>query len=392
MFRKSIITILVILTACGFKTTDKSKNLASDKWSVRMANTVLSRSDSLIHYVDNNPKWAYDVAFLGMAIDRLGSYDSKYSAYLENWINFFVKPNGTIKDYTLREYNLDRIYPGRDVITVYKRHPGIMYKAAVDTLIQQLKTHPKTKSGGYWHKNIYPWQMWLDGIFMASPFMAQYAKEFNVPGWYDTACNQVITIYEKTLDPATGLLMHAWDESRSQKWCDPLTGRSHYPWSRSMGWYIMAIEDILEYLPENHPQRKQLIEILQKTCKALVRVRDPKTGLWFQVLNCGDRKGNYNEGSGSAMFAYAFARGAHKKYLDSSYLIIANTTFDGILKELITTDSKGLLTMHNICGGCGLGGNPFRDGSYEYYVNEKRVDNDTKGVAPFILAALELDR
>ena len=159
-----------------------------------------------------------------------------------------------------------------------------------------------------------------------------------------------------------------------------------------MGWYVLAIEDILEYLPENHPDRADLIRILQKTCDALLKVRDPKTGLWFQVLNKGGKEGNYIEGSGSAMYTYAFARGANKGYLDKTYLSVANSAFDSIIKELITVDEKGIVTMHNICGGCGLGGNPYRDGSYEYYINEKRIDNDTKGVAPFIMAAIELDR
>jgi unsaturated rhamnogalacturonyl hydrolase len=154
----------------------------------------------------------------------------------------------------------------------------------------------------------------------------------------------------------------------------------------------MAIIDILEYLPDDHPDREALITILQKTCEALLKVQDPKTGLWFQVLNQGGREGNYIEGSGSAMFAYVFARGTHMGYLDSNYLGIAGKAFDDIIEELISADEEGFLTMHNICGGCGLGGNPYRDGSYEYYINEKRVDNDPKGVAPFILAAIELDR
>jgi unsaturated rhamnogalacturonyl hydrolase len=123
-----------------------------------------------------------------------------------------------------------------------------------------------------------------------------------------------------------------------------------------------------------------------------MKVRDPKTGLWFQVLNQGGREGNYIEGSGSAMYTYVFAKGANKGYLDKKYLDIANETFDSIVKELITLDDRGLVTMHNICGGCGLGGNPYRDGSYEYYIHEKRVDNDSKGVAPFIVAAIELDK
>jgi len=362
------------------------------KWSVRMANTILERSDSLIYYVDRNPKWAYDVALLGMAIDKLGNYDKKYSSYMEDWVNHFVQADGTVTDYKLSEYNLDRIFPGRNVITVYKRNPDPRYKIAIDNFILQLRTHPKTQSGGYWHKQIYPWQMWLDGIFMGSTFMAQYAKEFNAPEWFDTACKQTEMIYDKTLDQKSGLLMHAWDESHSQKWCDPLTGKSLYPWSRAMGWYILAIEDILQYLPEKHSDRAALITILQKSCDALLKVRDTKTGLWFQVLNNGGREGNYIEGSGSAMYTYAFARGVHNGYLDKKYLSIANKSFDAIIRELITVDRKGRLTMHNICGGCGLGGNPYRDGSYEYYTNEKRVDNDTKGVAPFIMAALELNR
>lgn len=386
------ILLLVMFSECSALNTEK-KNVSADiKWSVKMANTVLARSDSLIYYVDRSPKWAYDVAFLGMAIDRLGNTDARYSRYMENWVDHFVKPDGSVTDYKLKEYNLDRIFPGRDVITVYKRHPNPKYKIALGNFIEQLKTQPKTNSGGYWHKKIYPSQMWLDGIFMASTFMAQYAKEFNKTEWFDIACNQTKIIYSKTLDPESGLLMHAWDESRSQKWCDTTTGKSHYPWSRATGWYVLAIEDILEYLPENHPDRAVLISILQKTCEALLKVRDPKTGLWFQVLNYGGREGNYLEGSGSAMFTYAFARGAHKGYLDGKFLAIANNAFDSLIKELITVDENGLVTMHNICGGCGLGGNPYRDGSYKYYVTEKRIDNDTKGVAPFIMAAIELNR
>jgi len=392
MYGKILLISLFAVVACNFRVQDQKKRQNELKWSVKMANSVISRSDSLIYYVDRNPKWAYDVAFLGMAIDRLGSVDKRYSEYMENWVNHFVKEDGSVTDYRSKEYNLDRIFPGRNVFTLYKRNPYPKYKIALDNFIEQLKIHPKTNSGGYWHKKIYPWQMWLDGIFMASPYMAQYAKEFNEPVWFDEAIKQTKIIYEKTLDPQSGLLMHAWDESRTQKWCDPETGKSHYPWSRGTGWYIIAIEEILEYLPENHSDRDTLISILRKTCDALWKVRDPKTGLWFQVLNQGGREGNYPEGSGSAMIIYAYARGAHKGYLDKKYFDIANKAFDGIIKELITVDEKGLVTMHNICGGCGLGGTPYRDGSYEYYINEKKIDNDPKGVAPFILSAIELDR
>jgi len=392
MLRKGFIVLLIMLVSCNSQAPSKKENVADLKWSVKMANSVLNRSDSLVYYVDRNPKWAYDVAFLGMAMDRLGSVDPVYSKYMEDWVKYFVQPDGSIIDYRMEEFNLDRIFPGRNVMTVYKSTDEVKYIYALHGFIDQLKAHPKTKSGGYWHKKIYPWQMWLDGIFMGSTFMVEYAREFNAPEWYDTAAEQTKMAYEMTLDKESGLLMHAWDESRQQKWCDPETGKSLYPWSRATGWYLMAIADILDYLPEDHPGRSDLITILQNTCEALLKVRDQETGLWFQVLNHGGREGNYIEGSGSAMFIYVFAKEAHKGYLDGKYLTIAETAFDNLIKELITTDKEGFLTMHNICGGCGLGGNPYRDGSYEYYINEKRIDNDPKGVAPFILAALELDR
>jgi len=176
MYKKIIFVFLLITAACNFQGQTLKNRQPDPKWSIRMANTILATSDSLIYYVDRNPKWAYDVAFLGMAIDRLGVTDTKYSKYMADWVNHFVKSDGSVIDYRLKEYNLDRIFPGRNVITIYKRNPDPMYKVALDNFIEQLKTQPKTNSGGYWHKNIYPWQMWLDGIFMASTYMAQYAK------------------------------------------------------------------------------------------------------------------------------------------------------------------------------------------------------------------------
>ncbi|HQG57340.1 MAG TPA: glycoside hydrolase family 88 protein [Bacteroidales bacterium] len=393
MNRQTIISAalatILLLNGCGQNSSGQKGDL---KWSVRMANSVMKQADSLIHYVPGKPKWAYDVAFLGMAIDRLGNIDWKYSKYMEDWVNYFVRDDGSVIDYVIDEYNLDRIFPGRNVLTVYKRNPLPKYKIALDNFIEQLKTHPKTKSGGYWHKKIYPWQMWLDGIFMGSTYMAQYAREFNAPEWFDVAVTQAKMVYEKTLESETGLLRHAWDESRTQKWCEPETGRSHYPWSRAMGWYTMAVMDILEALPPNHPGRSELMEILQNTCEALLKVRDPKTGLWYQVLNMVGREGNYLEASGSAMYIYVFGKSARLGYIDGKFRKIAEDAFNDFLKEFVTVDEKGMVTVHNICGACGLGGNPYRDGSYEYYISEKRVDNDPKGVAPFILAAIELDR
>lgn len=389
----AFVPFMLLLLTCAGRNAKEVTGSTEEKWSVRMANAVMQQSDSLIHYLNpRTVKWQYDVAFLGQAIDKLGNIDPKYSKYMEDYIGYFIQDDGSVIDYKIEEYNLDRINPAKNIITLYKRTGDSLYRHTLEQFVSQMKTHPKTNAGGYWHKKIYPWQMWLDGIYMASPFLAQYAREFNAPEWFDVVTLQIQLAYNKTLDPATGLLYHAWDESRSQQWCNPATGQSKYPWSRAIGWYTMAIVDVLDYLPENHPERDSIITILQRTCDALLKVRDPKTGLWYQVLNQVGREGNYLEGSGSAMYAYVFAKGANKGYLDKKFLDIANETFDSIVSELITVDETGGVQMNNICGGCGLGGNPYRDGSYEYYINEKRVVNDPKGVAPFILAAIELGK
>jgi len=398
MKQKGLTFILILLTSGLFFITrgagiSNGAQSSQPKWAVRMANSVLLRYDSLIHYLGvQSPKWSYDVALLGMSIDKLGTIDPKFSDYMEDWVHYFINEDGTVKDYNPDEYNLDRIYPANNILTLYKRKADPVYKTALDRFAGQMETHPKTHSGGYWHKKIYPWQMWLDGIFMASPFLARYAAEFNQPKWFDILTFQIKHIYAKTVDPKTGLMVHAWDESKSQKWCDPANGKSHLPWSRSMGWYAMAITEVLDYLPQNHPDRDSLIIILRKACDALLKVSDPKTGLYYQVLDQGTRQGNYIEGSGSAMFTYVFAKGARKGYLDKKYLEIANRNFDSMIKEFIRVDDNGLLTMTNICAVAGLGGTPYRDGSFEYYINERRQDNDPKGVAPFILAAIELNR
>jgi len=358
-----------------------------------MADNVISQYDSLVYYLNpKKVKWEYDFAFLGQAIDRLGNIDAKYSKYMADYIDYFVNEDGSIDKYKLSDYNIDRVNPGKNVITLYKRTGEDKYKKVIEQLVQQMREHPKTNSGGYWHKKRYPYQMWLDGIYMASPFLAQYAKEFNQPQWFDVVTFQIIHINEQTKDPKTGLLYHAWDESKEQQWADAETGVSPHFWSRAMGWYVMAIVDVLDYLPDNHSDREALIGLLKQTIDALLKVRDSETNLWFQVLDQGLREGNYLEGSGSAMFAYAMAKGANKGYLAKKYKKYSVETFDGILNYLITEYPDGRIEMKDVCGGCGLGGNPYRDGSFEYYISEKKVVNDTKGVAPFILAAIELDR
>ncbi|GAF03771.1 glycoside hydrolase family 88/105 protein [Saccharicrinis fermentans] len=389
------ISCLVFMLGCqqpNSKKTDAHR-MAEEKWSVRMADAVMCEYDSLVYYLNpRKVKWEYDYAFLGGAIDKLGNIDEKYSHYMEAYIDYFVRDDGSIATYKQQIYNIDRINPGKNLITLYKRTGKEKYKKAIEQLVKQMEEQPKTKSGGYWHKKVYPYQMWLDGIYMASPFLAQYAKEFNKPAWFDKVTFQIQLIYAKTKDESSGLLYHAWDESREQKWSNPDTGCSPHFWSRAMGWYVMAIVDVLDFLPENHEDRAKLVRILQETCDAIVKVRDGETGLWYQVLDQANREGNYLEGSGSAMFTYVFAKGANKGYLKPAFLALANESFNGMVEHLIANTPQGTIEMRDICGGCGLGGDPYRDGSFEYYITEKKVINDTKGVAPFILAAIELDR
>ncbi|QGY43972.1 glycosyl hydrolase family 88 [Maribellus comscasis] len=382
----AFVFIVLAQTASGQNVKDAPKT------AIKLANTVMARYDSLICYNNNKPSYGYDYAFLGWAIDKLGKYDQKYSDYMQAYIDYFVDENGEIKGYRVSDYNIDQIRPGLNMLELAEKTDGEKYKIAIETLVEQIKNQPRTNSGGFWHKKRYPYQMWLDGLYMASPFVARYARDYGQPDFFDEVTFQIQEVYQRTLDKETGLVYHAWDESREQKWSNPKTGQSKHFWSRATGWYMMAMVDVLDYLPENHPQKDGVISILQKLSGALLKIQDEETGLWYQVLDQGGREGNYLETSGSAMIIYAFAKGAKKGYLDKSYLKIADSAFDSLMKNLVVTGDDGLPALTNVCGACGLGGNPYRAGDYNYYISEKRIDNDQKGMAPLILAAIVLNK
>ncbi len=382
--------LVITLNSCAASPQGSDSN--EPDWAVKMADAVMFRNDTLLKMDAPRIRWQYDVSFVGQAIDKLGDRDPKYSQYMEDWINYFVMDDGSVKHYRIDEYNIDRINPAKNLFTLYKRTGEQKYREAIELHVQQMESHPKTPSGVYWHKKIYPNQIWLDGLYMGSPFLAQYAKEFNKPEWFDVVTKEIITSYYLLKDEESGLVYHAIDESKQEKWSDPETGLSPHFWGRGTGWYMMAIVDVLDFLPRNHSDRSELISILQELSEALLKVQDPETGLWYQVLDYIGEEGNYIEGSGSAMFTYTFAKGAKLGYLDEKYYEIANKAFDAMLEHLIIDDEDGYISMISICGACGLGGRPYRDGSYEYYVNEIIRANDPKGVAPFIVAALELER
>lgn len=386
--------LLTLLVACqsGNKQTKETQVKEETKWSVKMADAVMERYDSLGHYNGRTRRgWSYDVAYLGMAIDKLGAIDPKYSAYMQTYMDALIDEDGNVARYDSTKFNIDYINPAKNILILWERTGNEKYKKAIGQFVRQMENHPKTKTGGYWHKKIYPWQIWLDGVYMGMPFLARYAADFNAPQWFDVATHEIILVHEKTVDAKTGLLYHAWDESKEQRWADKETGRSPHFWSRAMGWYVMAIVDVLDYLPEDHKDRAEIIQILQETCDALLKVRDEESGCWYQVLDMGGKEGNYLEGSGTAMYIYAFAKGAKHGYLDARYKTIAEEAFADMVDTFIITDTDGLPSMVNICASCGLGGSPtYRDGSYEYYTTEKINKNDTKGVAPFIAAAVEV--
>lgn len=393
MLKKVSLFIIAASLFVGCFSCSSQKPDTPEKWSYKMADAVMQRYDTLAYYNGRTRAgWSYDVSLLGAAIYKLRDTDPKYAEYMKTFIDMLVDENGHIERYNMENYNIDLVRPATCLLSLANDTGEEKYKKAIPQFVEQMENHPKTKTGGFWHKKRYPYQMWLDGLYMGSPFLAQYAKEYNEPKWFNEVTHEFILAYEKTVDPKTGLLYHAWDESKEQKWSDPETGQSPHFWSRAMGWYVMAIVDVLDFLPEDHPKRGEMIDILNKTLNALLQVRDSQSGVWYQVLDRGGEEGNYLEGSGTAMYIYAMAKGAKMGYLNKSYLDVANSAFDDMVKTFIITDDDGLPSMVNICGSCGLGGNPYRDGSYQYYVTEKIVKNDTKGVAPFILAAFELDR
>lgn len=283
------------------------------------------------------------------------------------------------------------IVAGRLLFNLYATTKEKRYLVAMQTLRKQLAEQPRTASGGFWHKQIYPNQMWLDGLYMGEPFYAQYTATFENGKNLDDVAKQFELIQLHATDSKTGLLYHAWDESKQMPWADKVTGKSPNFWSRSIGWYVMALVDALDYFPKDHPKQKDLVLYLNNVANALVKFQD-KSGMWYQVTDMGTREGNYLESSGTSMFAYAFAKGANKGYLPAKFKAIANKAFDGLTTKLITVDADGGITMTQACAVAGLGGNPYRDGSYEYYINEKKKDNDPKATGPFILAALELNR
>lgn len=386
----------IVLLLCGACVADEA---GDDRWSVRMVDSMIERSPDAWrmrpHKNLEEPEWSYTYGLALLATQRvhLRTGNTAHLDYVTTWVDQLIDDNGQIHDYEITDFNIDSVNAGKLLFELYDRTGDDRYRRAMAELRKQLEWQPRTRTGGFWHKRIYPWQMWLDGLYMGAAYWAQHAATFGEgEESFDDITHQFVLIEEKTRDAETGLLYHGWDESRLLAWADEETGLSPNFWSRAMGWYAMALVDSYEYFPEDHEGRKTLTEILNRLIEALLPYQH-SSGIWYQVTDQGDREGNYLEASGTAMFAYAIAKGVRLGMLDDSYLAYAEKAHDGIVRELIRSDADGgNLRLTNICGSAGLGGNPFRDGSFEYYVNEPKRDNDPHGVGPFILASLELNR
>jgi unsaturated rhamnogalacturonyl hydrolase len=362
-------------------------------YAAAMAETVMTIwKDSLTTQPGKPAKWTYDQGVILKGIEGLwkATADKKYFDYIRKSMDFFLDENGNIRTYKFDEYTLDNITPARSLLLLYNVTGQEKYLKAVQQLRRQLTTQPRTNAGGFWHKKTYPSQMWLDGLYMAEPFYTEYANEFHEDSAFNDIARQFILMEQNSRDAPSGLLYHGYDESRTQKWADTKTGRSPNFWARAMGWYGMALADVLEIFPDNHPKKKELVAIFNRFASAILRVQDGNTGLWWDILNRPGAEKNYREASASSMFVYALAKGIRLGYLPQSYLSKTKKAYDGIIKTFVK-DENGQTDLYGTVSVSGLGGNPYRDGSFDYYMSEKVVMNDPKGMGAFILASNEME-
>ncbi len=393
------ISLVVLMAAALLNSSCTQKPKADEtsplEWAVKLADSDMTRfpDASMLDWTPK-PKWSYTQGLVTLALQKLSAEtgEQKYWDYGYAYADKMINEDGSIVSYDMEKYNLDLVNSGKILFAIYEKTGDERFHKAMELLNEQLEGQPTTTDGGYWHKKVYPFQMWLDGVYMADPFHAQYGKVFNKPEAIDDAIHQVLTIQKHTHDSVSGLNFHGYDESREQAWANKETGLSQHVWGRAQGWYAMALVDILDYVPADHPKRAEYMEVLQSVFAAIKKAQDPASGVWWQVMDEPGREGNWLESTCSTMFVYAFAKANRLGYVDDSYLEAAKTGFDGILKNFIKVEEDGLTSLTQCCAVAGLGGNPYRDGSYEYYISTEIRDNDPKGVGPFIMAAIEMQK
>ncbi len=327
--------------------------------------------------------------------------DKSIKDWVRNRFELFFDENGNIKDYDMNEFSMDQISPGKLFFDFYDETGDERYKKLLDLFYNQLMSQPRTPSGGFWHKKIYPNQMWLDGLYMQARFYVRYSLRYgNLKKCLEDLCFQFELIYKHTAIDKSGLLRHAWDESKAMAWADKESGVSKCVWARAMGWYVMALVDVLDYIPEGdeyNEYRNRLIKLAAALAYPIINVQDKETGLWYQVMDRGCEGKNYLESSSSSMFVYFLAKMYRRGYMkDVKLREAAMKGYQGLVSLKVSKDEKGNLHLNDICRGAGLGKYypecPFRDGSFEYYTEREPIVSDNlQGVGPFMLACLEIE-
>jgi unsaturated rhamnogalacturonyl hydrolase len=361
--------------------------------SQQMINTAMKMWPDSFSNGGKPARWSYDQGVILKGIEAVWKLygDAKNFNYIQHSMDHYVQEDGSIKDYKKDEFNIDHLNNGKVVSMLYSVTGKEKYKKAIDLLRSQLNNHPRTHEGSFWHKKIYPWQVWLDGLYMGQPFYAEYAKLAGQDSIFDDITKQFINIERHTRDKKTGLLYHGWDESKEQKWADKTTGCSPHFWGRALGWYGVALVDVLDYFPSNHPGKDSIIGILNRFAKAITQVQDAKSGVWYDIVDLPNRSPNYLESSASCMLVYTLAKAVRQGYIPLSYFKNAKKGYDGIVKTFIEVDANGQTNLKNTVTVSGLGGTPYRDGSFEYYMKEKVVTNDAKGMGAFIMCSAEME-
>ena len=386
---------ILVAVVPAFAGADKKPPL---EVAVQLAESIVQRRGDSLCFGQFDPeserpaKWRYTTGLLAQALYELGKNTGNPGLmdFGSKTISSFIGEDGSIATYSRDEYNIDNINSGKMLLELHLRTGEARYAVAARHLLEQMEKHPRTAEGAFWHKKIYPSQVWLDGVYMAAPFLMRSALVFENPQLREEALVEFRIVRTRLRDPDTGLYYHGWDESRQEEWADPETGLSREFWGRGVGWYAMALVDCLDYMEADHVGRAFLIETLQELAVALTRFQDPGTGLWWQVLNRPGQEGNYLEASASAMFTYALAKAVNKGYLDRSQVPSIEKAWAGMVSAFIEFDADGLVSLGRICRVAGLGRG--RDGTFAYYVSEPIVKNDPKGLGPFLLAAIEVDR
>ena len=368
--------------------------------AVRMAESEIARNPSPA-MLDGIPagkvKWNYTTGLELLAIRDAGEAWNRpdFIAYADRYYDTIVQADGSVLTYSRAKYNLDHICPGRALFSLYNRTGEQRYAQVLDTLYAQLRAQPRNFDGGFWHKAVYPHQMWLDGLYLAEPFYAEYAMTHLTGAALDDAVadivNQFVTVGKHTWDPATGLYRHAYDDSREMFWCDSISGQSAHAWCRARGWYAMAIVETMQYLGKSDATRP-MQAILERIYDVLPKYADPRTGMWYQVLDQPGREGNYLESTGSVMFVYAQLKAVRLGYLPEEMREEALHRYEQFVDRFIRENADGTISMTDCCAVAGLGGKQRRSGTFEYYISEPVIENDCKGVGPFIWASLEYDR